>query len=244
MNAKQEALLAEVAALIDEAAHAGHPLHEALRALYHLHRDEARRLERQLEKIIRISDQSQQMQREMNERLKWLSSHDELTGLYNRRFARAELDRALRRIVPGSAAFCLVLADIDHFKSINDHFGHDVGDKALAAISACLEHHVGADGLCSRWGGEEFLLLFPGLGLDATRQRLQQLHTAVAGIRGVLPDPDRSITVSFGLSCCQDPGEEGDLLLKRVDLALYEAKRKGRNRTEAIVVLDTSHALP
>ncbi|WP_051228766.1 diguanylate cyclase [Paludibacterium yongneupense] len=243
MTAQREAFLAEVSGLIGDPAHAAHPLREALQTLYQLHTSEARRLERQLEKIIRISDQSQQMLREMNERLKWLSSHDELTGLYNRRFARAELDRALRRIVPGTAVFCLVLADIDHFKSINDHFGHDIGDKALSAISTCLAHHVGEDGLCSRWGGEEFLLLFPGLGLDATRQRLQRLHAAVADIRGVLPDDERAITVSFGLSCCNNPDEEGDLLLKRVDLALYEAKRKGRNRTEAIVVLDTAHTM-
>ena len=148
---------------------------------------------------------------------------DGLTGLANRRALIAALDERLA----GAAPFCVALADIDHFKAINDTHGHGVGDEVLARVAESLRAAAGGCGLLARHGGEEFAWLLPGLDLDAALPLCEALRAAVAGAPAVLP-----VTLSIGLAQ-RHPDDDKASLLQRADLALYAAKHAGRNRVAA-----------
>jgi diguanylate cyclase (GGDEF)-like protein len=157
--------------------------------------------------------------------LERLARTDQLTGLGNRR----DLDEGLERAVGATEAgrrFSVVLADIDHFKSINDRYGHATGDAVLVACADLLRGASPAGGTLGRWGGEEFMLLCPdtdgtaaGLFAEAMRRRMEETMLPTVG----------ALTCSFGVAELR-AGDSVDALLARVDLALYEAKRDGRNR--------------
>jgi diguanylate cyclase (GGDEF)-like protein len=152
---------------------------------------------------------------------------DELTGLLNRRGfderARLELARARR----DGQSIALVMFDLDHFKQINDEWGHEVGDRVLAHVGAVLTDASRDIDVVSRFGGEEFLVLLPGSdSIDA--------ESFSHRVRRALVDADRSglppVHVSAGAHATTAPGDV-EVLVRRVDMALYEAKRTGRDRT-------------
>jgi diguanylate cyclase (GGDEF)-like protein len=183
---------------------------------------------RRLEKIVRISDRYQDMMRDLNERLQWLSSRDVLTGLPNRRFTLQRLNEEFARAQRSGRSFSLILADIDHFKDINDTLGHEAGDQALAAVAARLSGSVRDYDVCARWGGEEFLVLLPDTAPDAARDSAERLRARAADEPFVIGEAQRRITLSFGVGSSV-PDEALVALIKRVDDALYAAKRGGRN---------------
>lgn len=183
---------------------------------------------RQIEKIVRISDQYQSMLRELNERLHTISTQDELTGLPNRRFMQARLAQEIALAERSGSAFCIALADIDRFKTINDSCGHAAGDKALARVAEILAAGLREYDVCARWGGEEFLMLFPGCSGDAALLLAERIRGGIADDGGRHPDLP-PITISLGLAQFL-PGENLDATLKRADGALYAAKAAGRNR--------------
>lgn len=148
---------------------------------------------------------------------------DPLTGLANRRALADALEQALA----GTAALCVALADIDHFKAVNDTHGHAVGDEVLVRVASSLRVANGEAGLLARYGGEEFALVLPGMDLDAARRHCEALRRAVALASTSLP-----VTISIGVAARQ-PGEDKAALLQRADEALYAAKRAGRNRVHA-----------
>jgi diguanylate cyclase (GGDEF)-like protein len=163
------------------------------------------------------------------ERLKQDGLTDPLTGAANRRLferrLREETERCSRR---GEPLACL-LADIDHFKAINDRFGHAVGDEALRRIAAAIAGESRAMDLFARYGGEEFVLLLPDTGLEEAQAIAERLRIAVSTIEF---DGLERLSISVGVACltpeCARPGA-GDALLRKADLALYEAKAAGRN---------------
>lgn len=144
---------------------------------------------------------------------------DSLTGLANRRALIATLDGALAT----DACFCVALADIDHFKAINDTHGHGVGDTVLARVAANLRDAGGDLGVLARHGGEEFAWLLQDMTPEQAMQRCEAMRVAVAGGSDVLP-----ATISIGLAC-RTPGDDHGSLLQRADQALYAAKHAGRN---------------
>ncbi len=152
------------------------------------------------------------------------SHTDAMTGLFNRRGMQQVLDsyQAL------SQPLAVIALDIDHFKQINDGFGHDVGDQVLATLATLMQQGARqADAVC-RSGGEEFLILLPGLSLPLAFEIAERLRQRVAAH----PMPGAGhITISLGVA--HWPGSDDDLnvVLKQADQALYEAKRRGRNRT-------------
>lgn len=158
-----------------------------------------------------------------NEELAQQLHLDALTGLANRRALIAALDDHLA----GDAPFCVALADIDHFKAINDTHGHGVGDDVLVRVGNGLRAAADGLGLLARHGGEEFAWLLPGLGLDAALARCDALRLAIADSVTALP-----VTISIGVAQRQ-PGDDKASLLQRADLALYAAKHAGRNRVAA-----------
>ncbi len=155
------------------------------------------------------------------------ASTDPLTGAVNRRrFMDLILDEE-RKAMQGEPGFALVMFDIDHFKAINDQYGHDVGDNVLKELSRLATDSIRAADVLARWGGEEFMVLAVRSDLNRARRLAERLRRNIEGadFTGV----PRPVTSSFGVAA-QAPGESVEALVKRVDEALYRAKTGGRNR--------------
>lgn len=157
-----------------------------------------------------------------------LAHTDPLTGLSNRRDLDACLERAVRAGADGTP-FSLILVDIDHFKAINDRYGHAVGDQVLVAVAGILGCGLNDRDVLGRWGGEEFMILCHGTALEAAGALAEAIRLRVEA--AALPTVG-GLTCSFGVAAL-GAGESGDSLLGRADAALYAAKARGRNRVEA-----------
>ncbi len=163
--------------------------------------------------------------REQLVRERILSSTDALTRALNRRPALAELER----LTQTGAAFAVILFDVDHFKRFNDRFGHFAGDTALYDLARLSEVEVGKNGLVSRWGGKEFLVVVPGCS-EAEGVAIAERLRARLEVR-IHPQTD-PITASFGVAAW-NPDEPYRATLTRADEALYRAKFGGRNQVVA-----------
>ncbi|MBL8297218.1 MAG: diguanylate cyclase [Rhodanobacteraceae bacterium] len=154
---------------------------------------------------------------------------DGLTGLLNR---RAMLEMLAQAVMAsrGNGGFSMILADVDHFKHINDRYGHGIGDQVLSAVARELEQVQGDSRHAARWGGEEFFIVLPGTSLMDACRRAEELRTRVE--RMLTPVRGLRVTVSLGVAEMQ-PGEVLDDCLKRCDQALYRAKDAGRNAVVA-----------
>jgi diguanylate cyclase (GGDEF)-like protein len=165
-------------------------------------------------------------------RMERLATTDDLTNLLNRRafFAQAEAARllALRQHQP----IALLMLDIDHFKQLNDRFGHATGDEALVKFSATCTEALRENDILGRLGGEEFALALPGTDLDGALHAAERLRQGVVDTRLLTCGNSYTMTVSIGVVLI-DPEEDLPTALARADHALYEAKRNGRNRVEA-----------
>lgn len=157
-----------------------------------------------------------------------LSSVDELTKVANRRFIMEFMEQEVGRAHRYGTPFCAALLDIDHFKSINDTYGHHVGDEVLKGIAQLYHQSMREHDKIGRYGGEEFVLVFPHTHVSAAKLVLDRLRqtTEIQVFESML---ERQVTVSIGLAELSE-SESVDDLLKRADEVLYEAKRSGRNR--------------
>ena len=162
--------------------------------------------------------------------LRRLSRHDDLTGLLNRRALEESLTAQVQRSRRNAEPFCLLMLDVDHFKSINDRFGHAVGDQVLKHLSALLLGHVRAVDRVGRFGGEEFVVLLPGLALAAALPLAERLRHAIAAEPLAHADAAIALSASIGIAEWGGAGEEPSRLLVRADAALYQAKQHGRDR--------------
>ncbi len=170
------------------------------------------------------------------ESMRQAATHDCLTGLMNRSEALNFLGSELERAKRGRTSVGVILADIDHFKDVNDTFGHLQGDEALREISTRLRSRLRVYDGIGRYGGEEFLLVLPGCTLQSTLQRAQELREFVCSKPVVfIGTVEKVITISMGIAISTGSGEkEIERLLNHADLGLYQAKRKGRNRVEHV----------
>ncbi len=164
------------------------------------------------------------------EETKLLALTDGLTGLYNRRHATKRLEEEIARARRNNTGLCVAMCDVDHFKAINDEFGHGAGDHVLQQIAASLTEYVRRNDVVARWGGEEFLVIFSEIKLTAARIVAERLRGRLANTDQVEGGPEQ-ISVSIGLSMLR-PGVTGDALIEEADQALYRAKARGRNRVE------------
>lgn len=178
------------------------------------------------------------LQRRTNKRLQRLSTLDALTGLINRRAAAHRLDSSLAMAMPGTTARALILlVDIDHFKQVNDRYGHAVGDLILTELSARLKTGCRPDDVVSRWGGEEFLIACGQVTLDQARAVAERLRASIADVSFPLPDGQRvAVTISLGFAPypffpgSDDHGADAwQDAIRLADRALYAAKNSGRN---------------
>jgi two-component system, cell cycle response regulator len=161
-----------------------------------------------------------------------LAVTDQLTGLHNRRYMVGQLDALVTRAVKGGAPVSALMLDIDHFKKINDSFGHDIGDEVLREFAVRLASNVRAIDLPCRYGGEEFVVIMPDTVLadaeriaDRIRRHVGGSPFRVDGGRELL-----TVTISVGVASTLGETDNPDALLKRADAGLYEAKSGGRNQ--------------
>lgn len=165
-----------------------------------------------------------------------LAALDPLTGVANRRSLIAALDRDVARAQRMREPMALMMVDIDHFKDVNDQYGHPAGDRVLCSVVNVLRQRVRAQDLVGRYGGEEFMVLLPDTGLTGAEQLARELCKAVEESRcpadGV-PGPGIAVTVSIGVFGGRlESGDSWDMLIAAADRALYQAKNNGRNRVE------------
>ncbi|NOU53002.1 GGDEF domain-containing protein [Pseudoalteromonas sp. JBTF-M23] len=158
--------------------------------------------------------------------LETLAAHDSLTHLFNRRYAHGLIQQAYKSCINQQQPICVVMADIDHFKQVNDLYGHELGDEVIERVAQCLSQQLNNADIAVRWGGEEFLLVLPNCSQADAQKHLEQLRQSIEAMtfgKGAL-----QVTMSFGLATWQAHCDFEEVL-KQADVALYKSKHKGRN---------------
>lgn len=181
-----------------------------------------------------IQDELRQRNARMEEllsKVEFLAITDPLTGLYNRRYFETVLKKELTEQKRYGQAISCMMIDVDHFKAVNDTFGHETGDLVLKEIAGILKSSLREVDTVARWGGEEFCIMMPHTDISGAMVPAGRLLKAVGGRRHEKV-PDRAVTVSIGIACSGRDIDTADALVNAADLALYEAKRNGRNRIE------------
>ena len=166
------------------------------------------------------------------EQVQRLASRDELTRALNRRSLVASLEAERSRAERSGAPFCIAMIDLDHFKRVNDSYGHAVGDAVLRAFSASVHDTMRATDVFGRYGGKEFLLILVGTGIAPALEAVERIRSAAAACDWRAIVPDSPVTMSAGVAGFRK-GDTVEQLLHRADQALYQAKKNGRNRTLA-----------
>jgi len=161
-----------------------------------------------------------------------LAERDELTGLLNRRAIVRKAVEFLSRAREGKGTLVIGLIDLDHFKSINDRFGHAVGDQFLQRLAIAMRTALHAREVFGRYGGEEFLVLFPDTTIEQARLAAERLRSTLRDQPLRIDDEDVMVTLSFGLSSFESGDVLFDQVARRADIALYVAKTQGRDRVE------------
>ncbi len=159
---------------------------------------------------------------------------DSLTGLYNRHYLNAHLEKLVRHAHDKSKPLACLMLDMDHFKSVNDTYGHDVGDEVLKELSRRIVGQTRSSNLVARFGGEEFVVLLPGADITVAREIAERIRQAVEIVPFTISHPQGPInkTLSIGVAALRlnDPKDTGESMMKRGDEALYQSKHQGRNR--------------
>jgi diguanylate cyclase len=186
-----------------------------------------------------VKQSGQRLSQELKQ-VRVLSLTDELTELPNRRAFAHRLEEELLRARRYKSSFCVAMIDLDHFKPVNDTYGHTAGDEMLRKYASNILSVLRRSDMVARYGGEEFAIIFPNANLDEARQALEKVRTRIATTfiefnNHVIRAP----SFSAGLVLC-DSSEDTEMLIKRADELLYSAKEKGRNRIES----ETEHDTP
>ena len=159
---------------------------------------------------------------------------DPLTGLHNRRYMESHLRTLVDEAIANGRPLSMLVTDIDHFKRINDGYGHDAGDNVLRQFSARLRRNTRGIDLACRFGGEEFVIIMPDTEMFRAQQVGERLRECIAAEPFMVNATTKlAVTASVGLSTLDKPDETPETIFKRADNALYTAKREGRNRVVA-----------
>ena len=173
-------------------------------------------------------------------KLEGQSIRDGLTGLFNRNFMEIALERELHRAARQGTPVAVMMLDVDHFKLMNDTFGHEAGDIVLREVAECFRRSLRDEDIICRYGGEEFVVIMPDANEETAVRRAEMIRSAVSEIRthyrGELLG---SVTISVGIAMYPDAGKDGGNLIQVADGALYRAKHAGRNQ----VMLESSNVV-
>lgn len=164
----------------------------------------------------------------MQKSLQKLVEQDILTGLYNRRSGEKLLKRVCENYEKDGTPFCIAIGDVDHFKNVNDTYGHECGDVALTELSSRMKEHMQGHGFVARWGGEEMLLVYDGVHLDTAVNYMQDLLESIRTKPIVYGDVKLNITMTFGLT--EGNGDKIEHIVRDADEKLYQGKNRGRNQ--------------
>jgi len=175
------------------------------------------------------AEQLNKVLQEEKKTLEQISITDYLTEINNRRFININLETEIKKALRYGNNLSIIMMDIDNFKSINDMYGHHVGDQVLKTISKTIKSNLREVDLVGRYGGEEFLIILPNTGLEAAYNIADRIRNKIAKIK--FDNYDIKVTISGGVAQLKD--DKGTDLLKKADALLYKAKEKGRNRIEA-----------
>lgn len=198
------------------------PLLLKLRIGNHLELNRRNRLIREQMALLII--QKEELERAYD-KISQIATIDELTGLRNRRFFNSSLTAAISMARRHGQPLSVILADLDHFKLVNDNFGHHAGDAVLAAFGRVLRDTVRAEDIVARWGGEEFIILLQNSDAPSAVLLAERLRVACEDISLEM----HGVTVSFGVTELKERDDD-ESFLARADRAMYRAKREGRNR--------------
>jgi diguanylate cyclase (GGDEF)-like protein len=165
-----------------------------------------------------------------NRRFQLASLTDALTGIPNRRAGQSVLVQALSTAQRYGVPLCVISIDIDHFKAINDNFGHASGDEVLHLIGQTLQQAARKEDTVCRWGGEEFFVIAPNISLSEGAIAAERFRKFVEQQTLTLENNVTTVTISLGVACLDLDSKSKDQLLNEADQALYAAKRGGRNR--------------
>lgn len=171
-------------------------------------------------------EQSNQQLKSNEKEIKKLLMTDWLTGVANRRHLDDRLQNELEMLHRYDLPLCLIMADIDNFKKINDRYGHSIGDKVIKIFTDVIKEHVRTNDLIARYGGEEFIIMLPNTGQTGAEVLAKRICAAIEAEK--ISDISHSVTASFGITCATKE-DTFDRLLKRVDQAMYLSKENGRN---------------
>lgn len=167
----------------------------------------------------------------VNVRLYNIAITDELTNFHTKRYFHSKLNELERTSNVGGIKYCVLMLDLDHFKKINDQYGHPTGDRLLADVAQLIRTKLRPQDIPNRYGGEEFVILLPNCDLDCALSIAERLRVSIAQelFRYEGLPPIRQ-TVSIGVACSSDDYSSRNNIVKKADTALYEAKQAGRNR--------------
>ena len=180
-----------------------------------------------------VLERRNQELRELSERLQGLSATDSLTGIANRRTFDERLAIEVARANRYRTPLSLVMVDLDHFKELNDRFGHPVGDEVLKRVAALVDRDKRLGDVVARYGGEEFAAILPHTEPRAAMVWAERLRQLIAGTEVRSEAGALNVTASFGIAGATSDRAEPAALIEEADQALYEAKRQGRNRVVA-----------
>lgn len=155
-----------------------------------------------------------------------MATHDQLTGLYNRHYLSDVLDKKVSQIKRHSEPLSVIIVDIDHFKKVNDTFGHLMGDQVLQAVANVMDASARKGDVAARFGGEEFIIVLDNCTAQDALVKAENLRSTIAALH----PQEVSVTASFGVAQLDDDTQRYEDLLKNADTALYIAKEEGRNR--------------
>jgi diguanylate cyclase (GGDEF)-like protein/PAS domain S-box-containing protein len=172
--------------------------------------------------------------KQMEEELLQLATTDPLTGASNRRHFIERASTELKRSRRYGSQMAIIMLDIDHFKQVNDNYGHSIGDEVLKRLVNCCQQELRSSDLFGRFGGEEFAIILVETDKQKTLQTCERLIEQISKLKIRTPRGDISVTVSIGFTMHQADDISIDSLLKRADDALYKAKNAGRNRAIAL----------
>lgn len=166
------------------------------------------------------------------QRLRWLSTNDWLTNLFNRAFFDERFVVEVARAERYGRPLAIALIDIDYFKSFNDKYGHAAGDAALQVVASTIRSTFRLSDIVARYGGEEFVVIMPEVNLDQAIEKLELIRRRVAETPITLPHQEASLTltISAGIACFPEDGRKESDLLKAADTRLFQAKNSGRNK--------------
>jgi diguanylate cyclase (GGDEF)-like protein/PAS domain S-box-containing protein len=165
----------------------------------------------------------------LQSKLREQAIRDPLTNLFNRRYLEETLERELSRAAREGYSVCVIMIDLDHFKRVNDTYGHEAGDEVLKSLAITLSEQCRRGDFACRYGGEEFVVVMPNINMDTAYERAESIRQALNSLRVPYKHNNLAITISMGIACYPSNGDSREAILRAADRAMYGAKEAGRD---------------